>query len=35
MPVEMVRVRVREERIERNYTPRWKFLGELERKSGP
>jgi hypothetical protein len=28
MPVEMVRVRVRKEVIPRDYTPRWKFLGE-------
>ncbi len=28
MPVEMVRVRVRKEAIERDYKPRWKFLGE-------
>jgi uncharacterized protein (DUF885 family) len=28
MPVEMVRVRVRKEVIPRNYTARWKFLGE-------
>jgi hypothetical protein len=27
MPVEMVRVRVRKEAIERDYSPRWKFLG--------
>jgi len=28
MPVEMVRVRVRKEAIPRDYTARWKFLGE-------
>jgi hypothetical protein len=28
MPVEMVRVRVRKESIERDYKTRWKFLGE-------
>jgi hypothetical protein len=28
MPVEMVRVRVRKEAIPRDYTPRWKFLGQ-------
>jgi hypothetical protein len=30
MPVEMVRVRIRKERIPRDYTARWKFEGQLE-----
>lgn len=30
MPVEMVRVQVKKERIPRNYTASWKFAGELE-----
>ncbi len=32
MPVETVRVRVRKETIPRDYTPRWKFLGQEVRK---
>jgi hypothetical protein len=35
MPVEMVRVRVREERIEQNYQPHWKFLSALPRTPRP